>query len=205
MIFPNKNATFAPRMMTIAELLLLSVALAMDCFTVSIVNGVIVARRQWVTILSTALLFGLFQALMPLLGWMATSHFARYIEDYDHWVAFGLLAFLGLRMIKESGEPEEEHHLDPTHLSTQLLQAVATSIDALAVGISMAVTGYTSAASLLWPLTVIGIGSLLFSVAGFLLGLRFGSSIRRRLRPELFGGLILLFIGVRILLTHLFL
>ncbi|MBQ8467799.1 MAG: manganese efflux pump [Prevotella sp.] len=191
--------------MTIAELLLLSVALAMDCFTVSIVNGVIVARRQWVTILSTALLFGLFQALMPLLGWMATSHFARYIEDYDHWVAFGLLAFLGLRMIKESGEPEEEHHLDPTHLSTQLLQAVATSIDALAVGISMAVTGYTSAASLLWPLTVIGIGSLLFSVAGFLLGLRFGSSIRRRLRPELFGGLILLFIGVRILLTHLFL
>ena len=204
MIVPNKNATFAPRMMTIAELLLLSVALAMDCFTVSIVNGVIVARRQWTTILSTALLFGLFQALMPLLGWMATSHFARYIENYDHWVAFGLLAFLGLRMIKESGEPEEEHHLDPTHLSTQLLQAVATSIDALAVGISMAVTGYTSAASLLWPLTVIGIGSLLFSVAGFLLGLRFGSSIRRRLRPELFGGLILLFIGVRILLTHLF-
>ena len=192
-------------MMTIAELLLLSVALAMDCFTVSIVNGVIVARRQWATILSTALLFGLFQALMPLLGWLATSHFARYIEDYDHWVAFGLLAFLGLRMIKESGEPEEEHHLDPTHLSTQLLQAVATSIDALAVGISMAVTGYTWAASLLWPLTVIGIGSLLFSVAGFLLGLRFGSSIRRRLRPELFGGLILLFIGVRILLTHLFL
>ena len=191
-------------MMTIAELLLLSVALAMDCFTVSIVNGVIVARRQWTTILSTALLFGLFQALMPLLGWMATSHFARYVEDYDHWVAFGLLAFLGLRMIKESGEPEEEHHLDPTHLSTQLLQAVATSIDALAVGISMAVTGYTSAASLLWPLTIIGIGSLLFSVAGFLLGLRFGSSIRRRLRPELFGGLILLFIGVRILLTHLF-
>lgn len=191
-------------MMTIVDMLLLSVALAMDCFTVSIVNGVIVARRQWATILSTALLFGLFQALMPLLGWLATSHFARYIEDYDHWVAFGLLAFLGLRMIKESGEPEEEHHLDPTHLSTQLLQAVATSIDALAVGISMAVTGYTSAASLLWPLTVIGIGSLLFSVAGFLLGLRFGSSIRRRLRPELFGGLILLFIGVRILLTHLF-
>lgn len=191
-------------MMTIAELLLLSVALAMDCFTVSIVNGVIVARRQWAIILSTALLFGLFQALMPLFGWMATSHFARYIEDYDHWVAFGLLAFLGLRMIKESGEPEEEHHLDPTHLSTQLLQAVATSIDALAVGISMAVTGYMSAASLLWPLAIIGIGSLLFSVAGFLLGLRFGSSIRRRLRPELFGGLILLFIGVRILLTHLF-
>ena len=142
---------------------------------------------------------------MPLLGWLATSHFARYIEDYDHWVAFGLLAFLGLRMIKESGEPEEEHHLDPTHLSTQLVQAVATSIDALAVGISMAVTGYTSAASLLWPLTVIGIGSLLFSVTGFLLGLRFGSSIRRRLRPELFGGLILLFIGIRILITHLFL
>ena len=192
-------------MMTIAELLLLSVALAMDCFTVSIVNGVIVARRQWTTIFSTALLFGLFQALMPLLGWLATSSFAAYIEDYDHWVAFGLLAFLGLRMIKESGEPEEEHHLDPTHLSTQLVQAVATSIDALAVGISMAVTGYMSAASLLWPLAIIGIGSLLFSVAGFLLGLRFGSSIRRRLRPELFGGLILLFIGVRILITHLFL
>ena len=191
-------------MMSVADILLLSVALAMDCFTVSIVNGVTMRRRLWTVIVRTAFLFGLFQALMPLIGWLVTSRFAHYIEAYDHWVAFALLAFLGVRMIIDAFRPEGEQHYNPSSLSTQLVQAVATSIDALAIGISMAVSGYHTVRSLLWPLAAIGIGSLLFSVLGFLLGHRFGPSIRRRLRPELIGGLILLFIGTRILVTHLF-
>ena len=106
-------------------------------------------------------------------------------------------------MIRDSFRPEEESHTDPQRLQTQLVLAVATSIDALAVGISMAVTGYGTLQSLMAPLAAIGAGSLLFSLAGFMLGITFGAGIRRRLRPELLGGLILLFIGTRILLTHL--
>ena len=84
------------------ELWLLAVALAMDCFTVSIVFGVLLRKIEWRTILVVAFLFGLFQAMMPLAGWLATNSFSSLIEDYDHWIAFGLLAFLGGRMIKES-------------------------------------------------------------------------------------------------------
>ena len=93
------------------DILLLSVALAMDCFTVSIVSGVILKRYQWGTILSMSFFFGLFQALMPFMGWLGTNQFAHYIEDYDHWIAFGLLAFLGIRMIKESFEDNEDKHI----------------------------------------------------------------------------------------------
>jgi len=190
-------------MMNWADILLLSVALAMDCFTVSIVNGVIVGRVRWRVVITTAMLFGFFQAMMPLIGWLATSHFAHYIEAYDHWIAFALLAFLGIRMITDAYKPEEEQHLNPRRLSTQLLQAFATSIDALAVGISMAVMDYRTVASLLSPLVAIGLGSLLLSIIGYLLGVRFGRSIRQRLKPELLGGLILLFIGLKVLLSHL--
>ncbi len=190
-------------MMTILDILFLSVALAMDCFTVSIVSGVLVRKRLWGVILWTAFLFGLFQALMPLLGWLATSGFRQYIEAYDHWIAFGLLAYLGIGMIRESVKPEEEHHFDPRSLKTQFVQAVATSIDALAIGISMSVTGYTELRQLFFPLVAIGLGSFLLSIVGYLLGIRFGHSIRRRLKPELLGGIILLFIGFKILFSHL--
>lgn len=189
--------------MDLIDILFLSVALAMDCFTVSIVGGVILRRRMWPTMLQTAFLFGFFQALMPLLGWLATSRFQHLIEAYDHWIAFGLLTFLGVRMIRESFQPEEEQHFNPTKLSTQLLQAVATSIDALAVGISFAVTGYDSLVSLTPSLLMIGAGSFLFSIIGFLLGIRFGGRIRALLKPELLGGIILLIIGFKILFTHL--
>jgi len=189
--------------MGIGDLLLLSVALAMDCFTVSIVIGVIQRRRNWGLIMWIAFLFGFFQAMMPLIGWLCTSHFASYIESYDHWIAFGLLAFLGCKMIAESNKVEDQQHLSPEKLSTQVLLAVATSIDALAIGISMAVMGYESVTSLVLPLVLIGVGSFVFSVTGHLLGIRFGNGIRKRLRPELLGGIILLFIGFKILLTHL--
>lgn len=185
------------------DILLLSVALAMDCFTVSIVSGVILRRWQWGVIVQLSVLFGFFQAGMPLIGWGATSHFAHYVEAIDHWIAFGLLAFLGMKMIRESFLPEEEQTFDPRRLATQLLLAVATSIDALAVGISFAATGYQSLHSLLWPLLSIGLFSFLFGLAGHGLGIRFGRSIARRLKPVLIGGIILLLIGVKVLFTHL--
>lgn len=190
-------------MATLLELLFLAVALAMDCFTVSTVCGVIMRRTQWATILCTAVFFGLFQALMPLIGWVCTSFFASYIEAVDHWIAFGLLLFLGGKMIREAFQPEEHHGFDPTSLRTQLVFAVATSIDALAIGISFACTGYRYLVDLTEPLVVIGLVSFVFCIVGYLLGIRFGDTVNRRVKPEILGGIILIVIGVKVLLSHL--
>ena len=202
--------------MNLLDIILLAVALAMDCFTVSIVSGVI-DHGDWhndsseakirvpvpVIYLRMAFLFGLFQALMPSLGWLGISHFQAYMEAYDHWIAFGLLGFIGGKMIWESFGDEEDQHFNPNRLHTQLLLAVATSIDALAVGISFACTGFTMLSQLTMPLLIIGIVSFLFSIVGYHLGRRFGKTITRRLKPELFGGIILVLIGLKILLSHL--
>ena len=192
-------------MLSFLDIALLSVALAMDCFTVSIVCGI--SCRRWMPrlMLQMSVLFGVFQALMPLIGWLGTSLFSQYLEAVDHWIAFVLLSFLGGRMIRESVSAgnNEEHHSIPSALTTQLLLAVATSIDALAIGISFACTGYKTVAQLSFPLVVIGVGSFLFSVLGNRLGIRFGIAIRRKLNPELFGGLVLIFIGIKVLLTHI--
>ena len=186
------------------DIWLLAVALAMDCFTVSIVSGVIVRRWLWAMILRMAFLFGLFQAMMPFIGWLATNHFSEQLEAIDHWIAFGLLAFIGGKMIRESfGSEEEEKQFNPKNLNTQLLLAIATSIDALAIGISFACTGYRAFSQIAYPLFVIGLVSFLFSLFGYKLGVRFGKSIARKLKPELLGGIILLFIGIKILATHL--
>ena len=203
--------------MNLLDIILLAVALAMDCFTVSIVSGVI-DHGDWhndsseakirgpvpVIYLRMAFLFGFFQALMPLLGWLGISHFQAYMEAYDHWIAFGLLGFIGGKMILESFGDEEDQHFNPRKLRTQLLLAVATSIDALAIGISFACTGFTELSQLTMPLLIIGIVSFLFSIVGYHLGRRFGKTITRRIKPELLGGVILVLIGVKILITHLF-
>ena len=219
--------------MSLIDIILLAVALAMDCLTVSIVSGVLVftvdslsscvpavasgkaertddyingseglASKSTVN-LRMAFFFGLFQAMMPLIGWLGISHFQAYMEAYDHWIAFGLLAFIGGRMVWESLHPEEEQHFNPRRLRTQLLLAVATSIDALAVGISFACTGYTSVGQLTQPLIIIGAVSFLFSLIGYQVGARFGKSASQRLKPELLGGVILILIGVKILASHL--
>lgn len=188
--------------MSIIDLLLLSIALGMDCFTVSIVSGVIVRRSLTAPILRMALLFGLFQALMPLLGWLFTASFYHYIEAVSHWVAFLLLLFIGGKMVRDSLRDEVDDHpsFNPLHLHTQLLLAVATSIDALAVGISFTCLGYTHIEQLAMPIVAIGMASLLLSMLGYWLGVRFGRTIAHRLRPELIGGLILIFIGLKVLL-----
>ena len=204
--------------MSLLDIILLAVALAMDCLTVSIVSGVIMIQRDgsFVTsagdvtkepslcIIRMAFLFGFFQAMMPLIGWLGISHFQAYMEAYDHWIAFAMLGFIGGRMIWESFGSDEEQHFNPRKLRTQLLLAIATSIDALAVGISFACTGYTSLGQLTLPLIIIGVVSFFFSLIGYQLGARFGRSIAHRLKPELLGGVILIGIGVKILIEHLF-
>ena len=190
--------------MNLLDVIFLAIALAMDCFAVSIVSGVIMKRARWRTILQIAFLFGFFQAMMPFLGWLGFSYFAEYIEAFDHWIAFGMLAFIGGKMIRESFLSEEEQHFDPSNLATQFTLALATSIDALAVGISFACTGsYKTFNSMILPLFIIFFASFLFTIIGHLLGIGFGKGISKRLKPELLGGIILILIGIKILITHL--
>ena len=189
--------------MSLIDITFLALALAMDCFTVSIVSGVIIRKYILSIILRMAILFGLFQAMMPFIGWLGTSYFSHYLESVDHWIAFGLLAFLGGKMIKDSFGSEEEAHFDPSKLTSQLLFAVATSIDALAVGISFACLGYKNIEQLTLPLIVVGVCSFVMSILGNILGVMCGKSIVKRLKPEFIGGVILLLIGFRILYEHI--
>ena len=193
---------FAPEM-TILDILLIAVALAMDCFTVSIVSGVMTRKMFWGRNLRMALLFGFFQAAMPFIGWIAIHYFQSSVEAYDHWIAFGLLLLIGGKMILDAFNEEDEATFNPLNLGTQITLAVATSIDALAVGISFSCSGYGTVQSLILPLAVIGLVSFIFSIAGLLLGVRFGGAVARRFKPEIIGGVILIAIGVKILLEHL--
>lgn len=182
----------------------LALALAMDCFAVSIASGIIVKKHLGKMVIRMAFLFGLFQAAMPLIGWLGVSTFTSYLENIDHWIAFGLLAFLGGRMIRESFLPEEEKKIKPRKLKTQVVLAIATSIDALAVGISFACTGFSNIKMLTCPLLIIGFVSFVMSIIGVLLGVKFGKPITKKLKPELLGGVILIFIGIKVLLSHLY-
>ena len=188
--------------MSIVDLILLSIALALDCFTVSITSGLIQRRLVIKTMLVTAFMFGLFQGLMPLLGWAGMSIFSNTLERWDHWIAFGLLAFLGGRMILSGLKPDDsENAFDPSRFSTTITMAIATSIDALAVGLSFGCAGYATLTSILLPITIIAAGSFLFSIAGFIIGAYAGRKIN--FPVEIIGGLILVGIGIKILVEHL--
>ena len=145
--------------------------------------------------------FGSFQGLMPLIGYLLGSAFADKITSIDHWIAFGVLTILGIRMIKEGFSDDDKCCFDPHKLKVILTMAVATSIDALAVGISFACTGMNTFASILTPIIIIGFVSFILSIVGQLLGVYFGKRIN--LRSELLGGIILIAIGIKILLEHL--
>ena len=177
----------------------------MDAFAVSVCKGLGMRRPNVRVALVLALLFGLFQAGMPVVGWLLGSQFIGLIEPIDHWIVFGLLGFIGGKMIWETFNGDEEHQtFNPLSLRTQLLLAVATSIDALAVGISMACLGYDRIGELTVPLLLIGSVSMLLSLVGYWLGVRFGRAIAQRFKPGLLGGLVLLFIGIKVLISHLF-
>lgn len=191
--------------MTNLDIWLLAIGLAMDCFAVSIASGIIMKSIRLRPMLSMAFAFGFFQALMPLLGWIGASFFSHLIEDWDHWIAFAILVFLGGRMVCESFKDEEcRHEFDPTNLKVLLTLAVATSIDALAVGISFAFVGTYSISTILPPIGIIGLVSFVLSLAGLMFGICFGHSLACKLRAELWGGIILIAIGTKILIEHIF-
>ena len=191
--------------MTGLEIWLLAIGLAMDCFAVSIASGIILKRTRWRPMLVMAFAFGLFQAIMPLIGWMCAKTFSHLIESIDHWIAFGILAFLGGRMIWESFKEEECCLLfTPANLKVVLTMAVATSIDALAVGISFAFLGIQDYSDILSPILIIGFVSFVLSLIGLIFGIQCGCGLARKLKAELWGGIILVIIGIKILIEHLF-
>lgn len=179
-------------------LLFIAVALAMDAFAVALAAGVTlhpVSKRQ---LFRLGFHFGLFQGLMPIIGWLAGVSVQSMISDYDHWIAFGLLSYVGGKMIHESFENDEENaKTDPTRGATMVMLSIATSIDALAVGLSLAVIGVS-----VWtPALIIGITASAFTVTGMLLGGRIGMVWGKRV--EVIGGLVLIAIGLKILFEHL--
>ena len=185
--------------MNLLDIILLAIALAMDCFTVSIVSGVIVRRRLWGMVIQMAFLFGLFQALMPLIGWLATSHFSEHLEAVDHWIAFGLLAFIGGRMVYEGCHPEKENStFKSLGIGTLLVLSVATSIDALAIGFSFSVISVNIVRAIIY----IGLASFLLSHLGTFLGRKISHHIKPQY-AEIIGGIILIIIGLKILIEHL--
>lgn len=187
--------------MTTLEVWLTALALAMDSFTVAIAAGLILKRVKLGNFLTIAFFFGLFQALMPLMGWAGSVYFYNLIEDYDHWIAFAILVFLGVKMIREGVQDEEEHHFDPTRLATVLVLSVGVSIDALAVGISFTCIGMNTLASLVFPLIAIGLASFVLALGGCFIGSLVGNKLRLPVEP--LGGVVLILLGIKILCEHL--
>lgn len=187
--------------MTTLEIWLTALALAMDSFTIAIASGLILKRITLRHFLTIAFCFGLFQAIMPLIGWASSVYFYRFIEQYDHWIAFALLTFLGVKMIRDGISGDEEHHFDPTRLGTVLTLSLAVSIDALAVGISFTCIGMSTIGQLAFPLFAIGLVSFVLALAGCFIGSLVGSKLRFPVEP--IGGLVLIILGIKILCEHL--
>ena len=185
--------------MSLLELFILAVGLSMDAFAVSICKGLSTQHLRPQHYLCVGLWFGGFQALMPTIGYLLGSTFERYITRYDHWVAFVLLLVIGGNMIKEALGPESEAEENSSfRFKTMLLLAVATSIDALAVGITFALLPDVPIGA---AVSFIGVTTFVFSAAGLRVGNLFG--LRFKKKAELVGGGILILIGLKILLEHL--
>lgn len=189
-------------MALVIELFLLGVGLSMDAFAVSVCKGLGMRKLNKKQALIIGLYFGGFQVLMPFVGWLLGSQFQKYITSIDHWIAFILLGFIGGKMMIEAvREWNEEEVVDvmdaPIDHKNMLVLAVATSIDALTVGITFAFLG----TPIVEAITIIGITTMVISIAGVVVGNFFGS--RYKSKAEFIGGLILVLLGLKILLEHL--
>lgn len=184
--------------MGFAELFILAVGLSMDAFAVSICKGLAMKKASWKAQLCCGAWFGGFQALMPLIGYFLGTLFIDAISAIDHWVAFGLLVIIGVNMLREALGSEEETADADLSVKTMFLMAVATSIDALAVGISLAMAGVAN----IWlAVLLIGATTFVLSAIGVEVGNVFGSRYEKK--AEIVGGVILILLGVKILLEHL--
>ena len=186
--------------MSLTTIILLALALAMDAFAVSVTSGMTIGKMHLRHSLRIAGFFGFFQAAMPLLGWSLGRYAADMIRAYDHWVAFALLAATGGKMIYESFKLEEEskEKADPLNLYILFTLAVATSIDAAAVGLSLSLLNV----QIIRPAVIIGVITFFISMAGTWLGQSFGDLFGEKI--EVAGGIVLIGIGVKILVQHLF-
>ena len=183
--------------MSLLEIIFIGVGLAMDAFAVSVCKGLSMKKMNWKNALIIALYFGVFQALMPVVGYFLGSTMSEFVEKIDHWIAFFLLAIIGGNMIKESTDDELEKRNDKIDFKTMIILAIATSIDALAVGITFAFFKV----DLLLAITLIGVITFALSILGVLIGNKFGDKLQNK--AELTGGIILIIIGLKILLEHL--
>lgn len=188
--------------MSFQEIFLIGVGLSMDAFAVALCKGLNMKKVNYMHTVIIALFFGGFQAVMPLLGWFLGKNFESYIKSVDHWIAFALLAYIGGKMAYEAikGDDEEEETSakgEKLDLKELTIMAIATSIDALAVGITFAFLQVSIVSSI----TIIGITTFVLSIIGVMIGNRFG--MRFKSKAELAGGIILVLIGLKILLEHL--
>ena len=184
--------------MELVTILIIAVGLAMDAFAVSIVSGSVYKHLYVRHALRIAVFFGGFQALMPLIGSLAGLSVKEYIADYDHWVAFGLLSTVGGKMIYGSFKIKSvEENFDPSNIFILLLLSIATSIDALAIGITLSLITSSIAAAVI----IIGLTTFVLSYLGVFIGKKFGYFFENKI--EALGGLILIGLGVKILFEHL--
>jgi len=184
--------------MDIITILFIAVGLSMDAFAVSITSGLTIKNLKVNNALKIAIFFGSFQAIMPLIGWLAGLSVRSFISGVDHWIAFGLLSFVGGKMIYESitTKPTSKEN-NPLNVYVLFVLSVATSIDALAVGLSLSFLNI----SIAMPVVIIGVVTFLLSFFGVFIGDRFGHFFEKKI--EIVGGLILIGIGIKILIEHL--
>jgi putative Mn2+ efflux pump MntP len=181
-----------------ASLFLIAIGMAMDAFAVSLGIGTTRQASLPRPIFRLSFHFGLFQFFMPILGWLAGNTIASLISRFDHWVAMGLLTFVGVRMIRSGLDPESEtYRSDPSRGGMLVMLSVATSIDAFAIGLSLAMLQV----DILLPSVVIGVVTASLSLTGLLIGHKLGTKFGKRM--EILGGVILIGIGLRVLITHL--
>jgi len=184
--------------MDLITIIFVAVGLSVDAFSVAIGIGAVNTKRSWVPVLRLAAAFGLFQFAMPIAGWLAGLTIVNIIGDFDHWIAFVLLAFIGGKMIWDGCKNEsEEGKADQTRGLPLLLLSIATSIDALAVGFSFSILKV----SILFPAAIIGIVCFLMTAIGMIFGKALAKYFGKKV--EIFGGVVLIVIGVKILIDHL--
>lgn len=183
--------------MELFEIIVIAIGLAMDAFAVSVCKGLSMKKIDWKKTIIIAVYFGVFQALMPVFGYFLGSTFSAFVQKVDHWIAFILLSIIGVNMIKESTDDEVEKRNDNVDFKTMVVLAIATSIDALAVGVTFAFFEV----NILLAISIIGIITFILSIFGVIIGNKFGDKFQNK--AELAGGIILIIIGVKILLEHL--
>jgi putative Mn2+ efflux pump MntP len=184
--------------MDMLSIILIAIGLSMDSFAVSVTNGLTIRDLNVKRVLLISFSLAIFQAVMPLIGWFAGIGIEQYITEFDHWIAFVLLSFIGIKMIYEGLQKNGKEKDSELKILTLIGQSFATSIDAFAVGISFAFLNI----SIITPVFIIGFITFIFSLIGLQLGKYFGKKIGKSV--EVFGGIVLLGIGFKILIEHLY-